>query len=98
MSDSVPKKSGVLVGRAATVRSVEREPAYFTAAHRRFVGQTGRIHAIVASGRADPLVKVGFGEPQRIVFFRLSDLDVDRERGLPQPVKHGARGSHLPRA
>ena len=87
----------MLVGRTATVKVVHPEPSYFTAAHRRWVGQSGRVHAIVAAEpRSNPLVKVGFGEPQTIVFYRLTELDVDPDAELSNPPKHGERGSHLP--
>jgi len=58
---------------------------------------TAGCQAIVAGDvRGNPLVKLGFGEPPQIVFFRLSDLDVDRSGQLENPPKHGERGSHLP--
>lgn len=89
-------KPNVLVGRSVTVLPHDAEPAYFTDVHRSWVGQTGRVHAVVAGDRDDPLVKVGFEEGTQIVFFRLTDLRVDTDAGLEAPKKHGVRGSHLP--
>ncbi len=91
------KKPGVLVGKAVRVRESPSEPKYFTDLHRQYIGKMGRIHAIVASmPRDNPLVKVGFAEGTQIVFFRLTDLEV--EEGIPTqtPRKHGERASHLP--
>ena len=86
-----------LVGLAATVVDRHPRPAYFTEVHRRFVGRTGRVHAIVPSvPKEDPLVKLGFDEGTHIVFFRLTDLDVHESAPHKHPPKHGARGSHLP--
>jgi|GEM_PF-1649720 len=97
MEESAYSGPSVLVGRNATVRPGGLNPPHFTDAHRRWIGHTGRIHAIVAGDvRGNPLVKLGFGEPPQIVFFRLSDLDVDRSGQLENPPKHGERGSHLP--
>jgi len=83
---------------AASVRTPGYEPTYFTDVHRGYVGSTGIVHAIVpAVPREDPLVKVKFPPDDRIVFFRLSDLDV---RDPDEPVrheKHGDRASHLPK-
>jgi hypothetical protein len=91
------RASGVLVGRSVTIRRPETEPAHFTALHRARIGQTGRVHAIVASGsRTDPLVKVGFEAGTSIVFFRLSDLDVDAQTEI-EKRHHGKRASHLPK-
>jgi len=87
-----------IVGMAASVRSPDDEPSYFTDVHRGYVGSTGIVHAIVpAVPRDNPLVKVKFPPDDRIVFFRLSELAV---RDPDEPVeheKHGDRGSHLPR-
>jgi hypothetical protein len=91
-------KPGVLVGRIVTVKAVEVQPDYFTDVHRAAIGQRGRVHAIVpTSDRDDPLVKVGFDDGTRIVFYRLADLDVDPDAPLPEPRKHGERASHLPK-
>jgi len=91
-------RSGVLVGRSVAVRDSQPEPAYFTERHRRFIGRTGRVHAIVPSApRENPLVKVGFAEGTQIVFFRLNDLDVHEASTPEGPRKHGKRGSHLPK-
>ena len=92
-------RPGVLVGRFVTVRATQPEPGYFTDVHRRWVGASGRVHAVVpGQQRENPLVKVGFDEGTQIVFYRLIDLDVDRDAPLKQPKKHGERGSHLPDA
>jgi hypothetical protein len=88
--------SRVLVGRAVTVRANGDDRAYFTDAHRAWIGRTGRVHAVVAGDRDNPLIKVGFEDGTKIVFYRLADLDVDREAQREDPKKHGARGSHLP--
>ncbi len=88
----------MLVGRSVAVRDTQPEPAYFTDRHRRFVGKSGRVHAIVASApRGNPLVKVGFDEGTQIVFFRLSDLAIGADAPPERPRKHGERGSHLPK-
>ncbi len=90
------ERPGVVVGRAATVIAAHPEPDYFTDLHRAFVGQAGRVHAVIASPpRGNPLVKVGFEDGKRIVFYRLSELAIDRDAPLSAPVKHGKRGSHL---
>jgi hypothetical protein len=92
--DDRPK---VLVGRSVSVREAVPEPSYFTDVHRRWIGSTGRVHAVVpGQPRENPLVKVGFEDGSEIVFFRLEDLDVDT--GAPEDLrkKHGIRGSHLP--
>ncbi|MBV8222595.1 MAG: hypothetical protein JO293_04495 [Candidatus Eremiobacteraeota bacterium] len=91
------EKRNVLVGRSVTVRANGSEREYFTDAHRRWVGHTGRIHAVVAGDRDNPLIKVGFEDGTRIVFYRLADLDVDEDAALSEPKKHGQRGSHLPK-
>jgi hypothetical protein len=87
----------VLVGRSVSVRETHPEPSYFTDVHRRWIGSTGRVHAVVpGQPRENPLVKVGFENGTQIVFYRLADLDVDA--GAPDDAlkKHGKRGSHLP--
>lgn len=88
-----------IVGMAASVRASDDEPSYYTEVHRRHVGATGVVHAIVAAvPRENPLVKVKFPPDDKIVFFRLSELDV---RDPDAPVKHerhGERASHLPKA
>lgn len=53
---------------------------------------------VPAHPRENPLVKVGFGEPKTIVFYRLADLYVEQDSDLENPPKHGRRGSHLPKA
>jgi hypothetical protein len=76
---------------------MDTEPSYFTDVHRRWIGSTGRVHAVVpGQPRENPLVKVGFEDSAHIVFYRLADLDVDA--GAPDDAhkKHGKRGSHLP--
>jgi hypothetical protein len=87
-----------IVGMAALVRTSGDEPPYYTDVHRAHVGATGVVHAIVAAvPRDNPLVKVKFGPDEKIVFFRLSELDV---RPPDEPVthrKHGERTSHLPK-
>ena len=95
-ADAMPR-TGVLVGRAVTIRASESQPSYFTEVHRSWIGKTGRVHAIVpALPRDNPLVKVGFDEGTEIVFYRLSELEI-HEDGAPQsPSRHGQRGSHLP--
>lgn len=81
-----------------TVRRPKTEPSYFTQLHRQWIGHSGRVHAIVPSKtREDPLIKVGFGDPKQIVFFRLADLDVDEDEPPRNPPRHGERGSHLPK-
>jgi hypothetical protein len=87
----------VLVGKSVTVRSPDVEPKYFTDVHRARVGQTGRVHAVVAGDRDDPLVKVGFEEGTQIVFYRLADLSVDHDAEPETPKRHGVRASHLPK-
>jgi hypothetical protein len=89
-------ESKVLVGRTVTVRALGDDRAYFTDAHRAWIGRSGRIHAVVPGDRDNPLIKVGFEEGTKIVFYRLADLDVDRDAQLEAPRKHGSRGSHLP--
>jgi hypothetical protein len=91
------ERSGVLVGKPVSVRHAHQQPDYFTDVHRQWIGKTGRVHAVVAAvPRGNPLVKVGFDEGTQIVFFRLSELEVQTE-GTPEPPrKHGKRGSHLP--
>lgn len=89
-------RSGVLVGRAVTIRASDPQPPYFTDVHRNRIGKTGRVHAIVpALPRDNPLVKVGFDEGTEIVFYRLSELEV-HDADPQNPRKHGQRGSHLP--
>jgi hypothetical protein len=76
---------------------MDMEPSYFTEVHRRWIGSTGRVHAVVpGQPRENPLVKVGFEDGAHIVFYRLAELDVDV--GAPDDAhkKHGKRGSHLP--
>jgi hypothetical protein len=91
--------SNVLVGRSVTVIDRLPPPAYFQAIHHACAGKTGRVHAIVpGSSRANPLVKVGFDDGSRIVFFRLEDLAVHKDAPPVHPPKHGKRGSHLPRS
>jgi hypothetical protein len=88
----------VLVGRSVTVKTIDAQPEYFTDVHRTWIGRRGRVHAIVPTGdRDNPLVKVGFDEGTQIVFYRLSELDVDPDAALEQPRKHGERASHLPK-
>ena len=89
----------VIVGRSVAVRKTQPEPAYFTDVHRRWVGSTGRVHAVVpGQPRENPLVKVGFEDGSQIVFYRLADLDVDLNEPHDAHKKHGERGSHLPDA
>ena len=92
-----PKKSHPLaiVGRSVVVRTHDVEPPYFTERHRFRVGSRGVVHAIVARGDQQPLVKIKFAD-DRIVFFALADLDVRDDEPAQQPKKHGARASHLP--
>src|SRR5579872_136183 len=95
-SSGAKPASGVLVGRNVTIRRSTPEPPYYTDVHRRRVGETGRVHAIVAgASKKDPLVKVGFEDGTTIVFFRLSEIDV-RDDGEVERRQHGKRGSHLP--
>lgn len=90
-------RSAVLVGKAVTIREPNPRPSYFTAAHDRWIGKTGRVHAVVAAAsKENPLIKVGFNEGTQIVFFHLKDLDVHGEVTLEEPRRHGERGSHLP--
>ena len=92
--DNRPK---VLVGRSVSVRESLPEPSYFTDVHRRWIGSTGRVHAVVpGQPRENPLVNFGLEDGSEIVFFRLADLDVDT--GAPDDLrkKHGKRGSHIP--
>ncbi|HEY7980232.1 MAG TPA: hypothetical protein VID19_02015 [Candidatus Eremiobacteraceae bacterium] len=94
--DDRPK---VLVGRSVSVRATHPEPSYFTDVHRRWIGNTGRVHAVIpGQPRENPLVKVAFEEGTQIVFYRLADLDVDGDAGAHDVAhtKHGTRGSHLP--
>jgi hypothetical protein len=92
--DNRPK---VLVGRSVSVRATDPEPSYFTDVHRRWIGSTGRVHAVIpGQPRENPLVKVGFEDGTQIVFFRLADLDVDTGTTGDTKKKHGKRGSHLP--
>jgi hypothetical protein len=91
-------KPGVLVGRTVTVKAVDVQPDYFTDVHRAAIGQRGRVHAIVpTSDRDNPLVKVGFDDGTRIVFYRFSELDVDPDAPPEEPRRHGVRASHLPK-
>ena len=79
------------------MRDPRPQPRYFTNVHRLWIGKTGRVHAIVPSvPKDDPLVKVGFDEGKRIVFFRLADLEVHDAVPAQNPPSHGRRGSHLP--
>jgi hypothetical protein len=76
---------------------MDPEPSYFTDVHRRWIGSTGRVHAVIpGQPRENPLVKVGFEDGTQIVFYRLADLDVDRGALDDAHKKHGKRGSHLP--
>lgn len=87
----------ILVGKKVAVRASSPEPAYYTDVHRSVAGSEGVVHAIVpAQPRENPLVKVKFDGETRVIFFRLSDLDVltDAQPSSPQP--HGKRASHLP--
>jgi hypothetical protein len=87
----------VLVGKTVVVRSPAEEPSYFTPSHRARVGTTGVVHAVVpAVPRENPLIKVKFPPDDRIVFFRLSELDVMRDTPPEPPERHGERASHLP--
>lgn len=91
-------KPFVLIGRIVTVKAMDVQPDYFTDVHRAAVGQRGRVHAVVrTSDRDNPLVKVGFDDGERIVFYRLTELDVDPDAPLAEPRKHGVRASHLPK-
>jgi hypothetical protein len=95
----VENRRAVLVGRSVAVRESDPEPAYFTDVHRRWIGSTGRVHAVVPGlPRENPLVKVGFEDGTQIVFYRLADLDVHDPSSIETPKKHGKRGSHLPGA
>ncbi|HLW36973.1 MAG TPA: hypothetical protein VKR99_00955 [Candidatus Eremiobacteraceae bacterium] len=86
-----------LVGATVTVTPHEQTPAYFTPLHKEWIGKDGRVHAVLAGERRDdPLVKVGFADGTRIVFFRLADLTVHADEPLANPPRHGKRGSHLP--
>jgi len=87
-----------IVGLTAIVRAMNAEPAYFTDIHRRYVGTEGVVHAIVpAVPRDNPFVKLKFPPDDRVVFFRLSELDV-REPDKPvEHSRHGERSSHLPK-
>jgi len=86
-----------LVGASVTIKPHEKLPPHFTGRHAERIGQTGRVHAVVADkSSSDPLVKVGFAEGTQIVFFRLSDLEIAADEPLLNPRRHGARGSHLP--
>ena len=70
-------RPGVLVGKRVVVRAPQSAPAYFGDLHHVYVGSTGVVHAVVASEPSDnPLVKVKFPPDNRIVFYRLSELDV----------------------
>ena len=70
-------RPGVLVGKRVVVRAPDIAPAYFGDLHRVYVGSTGIVHAIVApEPSGNPLVKVKFPPDNRIVFYRLSELDV----------------------
>ena len=61
-------RPGVLVGRSVTVRATQPEPAYYTDVHRRWIGSSGRVHAVVpGQPRENPLVKVGFEDGTQIV-------------------------------
>ena len=91
------ERKGVLVGRTVAIRRHRTDPAYFTDVHRRWIGKSGRVHAVAAGSKDNPLVKVGFEGGTKIVFFRLADLEVRRDEPLPPPEKHGMRGSHLPK-
>jgi hypothetical protein len=90
LPSSSPTERGrrVLVGRAVTVRPRNPLPTYFTQTHRRWIGASGRVHAVVPGDRENPLVKVGFEDGTRIVFFRLLDLEVDEQSPLHN-VRHG---------
>lgn len=84
---------------AASVRASGDEPPYYTDVHRAHVGATGIVHAIVAAvPRENPLVKVKFPPDDKIVFFRLSELDVRDPDEPAKHEKHGERASHLPKA
>ena len=97
MEQEVENRRTVLVGRSVAVREPDPEPAYFTDVHRRWIGSTGRVHAVVpGEPRENPLVKVGFEDGTQIVFYRLADLDVHDSSSIETPKKHGTRGSHLP--
>ena len=83
---------------AAAVRASDDEPAYFTDVHRGHVGATGVVHAIVAAvPRENPLVKVKFPPDDKIVFFRLSELEISDPDEPVKHEKHGERASHLPK-
>ena len=91
-------RPGVLVGKTVVVRSPDKVPAYFGDLHRVYVGSTGVVHAIVATEpRDNPLVKVKFPPGDRIVFFRLSELDVQVDAPSAPGERHGTRASHLPK-
>jgi hypothetical protein len=86
-----------IVGLGALVRAHDVEPSYFTDAHRRRVGASGIVHAIVpAQPRDNPLVKVKFPPDDRIVFFRLCDLEISDPDEPVKHERHGERASHLP--
>ena len=86
-----------IVGLPASVRAPDAEPAYFTDVHRGYVGSTGVVHAIVpAIPRDNPLVKIKFPPDDKIVFFRLSELEIRHPDEPVKHEKHGDRGSHLP--
>ena len=93
-SDTSPRLK--IVGKLATVKSHVKAPSYFTPVHERWIGKTGRVHAVVAGApRDNPLVKLGFEDGTQIVFFRLADLEL-HDAPAQHPVRHGKRGSHLP--
>jgi len=93
------ERPGVLVGRTVIVKAAVVEPEYFTDVHRAAIGQRGRVHAIVPTAdRDDPLVKVGFDDGTRIIFYRRADLEMEADEPLAEPRKHGVRESHLPKS
>jgi hypothetical protein len=78
---------GKIVGRWATVRAPSEERAHFGERHRRWIGERGRVHAVVGDRRGgEPLIKLRFADDS-IVFYRLSDLDID-ESEAPEIVRH----------
>ena len=94
---AVNERPKVLVGKSVAVRTTAAPPDYFTAVHREKIGATGVVHAVVGPrGAENPLIKVKFPPDNRIVFFRLIDLEVLEQAPPEAPARHGERASHLP--
>jgi hypothetical protein len=98
MDERSKQRATVIVGKPVIVRTPATPPEYFTDAHTQRIGEHGIAHAIVAAiPRENPLVKVKFAD-DKVIFFRLAELDVRHGDTSAPTSRHGERASHLPKS